>query len=63
MIAIDVRAPLHLIFIRRCGRLVPPGRSSASKDAELLMLRHDAAVPASSSATSMCGSDSPCGVP
>jgi hypothetical protein len=47
---------LHLIFIRRCGRLVLPGRSSASKDAELLVLRHDAAVLASNSATSMCGS-------
>ena len=50
---------LHLIFIRRYGRLVLPGRSSASKDAELLELRHEAAVLSSSSATSMCGSDSP----
>jgi hypothetical protein len=50
---------LHLIFIRRCGRLALPGRSSASKDAELLVLRHEAAVLASSSATSMCASDSP----
>jgi hypothetical protein len=53
---------LHLIFIRRYGRLVLPGRSSSSKDAELLELRHEAAVLSSSSATSMCGSDSPCGV-
>ena len=50
---------LHLIFILRYGRLVLPGRSSASKDAELLELRHEAAVLSSSSAMSMCGSDSP----
>jgi hypothetical protein len=35
---------LYLIFIRVCGRLVLLGRSSASKNAELLMLRHEAAV-------------------
>jgi putative transposase len=31
---------LYLIFVR----LVLPGRSSASKDAELLVLRHEVAV-------------------
>ena len=35
---------LYLIFIRVCGRLVLLGRSSASKDAELLVLRHEIAV-------------------
>ena len=35
---------LHLIFVRLCGWLVLLGRSSASKDAELLMLRHEVAV-------------------
>ena len=35
---------LCLIFIRVCGWLVLPGRSPASKDAELLVLRHGAAV-------------------
>ena len=34
---------LYLIFVRLCGRLVPLGRSSASEDAELLMLRHEVA--------------------
>jgi putative transposase len=32
---------LYLIFIRVCGWLVLPGRSSASKNAELLVLRHE----------------------
>jgi hypothetical protein len=31
---------LYLIFARVCGWLVLLGRSSASKDAELLVLRH-----------------------
>jgi putative transposase len=31
---------LYLIFIRVCGWLVLLGRSSASKDIELLVLRH-----------------------
>ena len=35
---------LYLIFVRLCGGLVLLGRSSASKDAELLVLRHEVAV-------------------
>src|SRR5205807_9982768 len=35
---------LYLIFIRLSGWLVLLGRSSASKDAELLGLRHEVAV-------------------
>jgi putative transposase len=35
---------LYLIFVRICGRLVLLGRSSASKDAELLVLRHEVSV-------------------
>jgi putative transposase len=35
---------LYLIFVRLCGCLVLLGRSSASKDAELLVLRHEVAV-------------------
>jgi hypothetical protein len=35
---------LYLIFIRICGWLVLLGRSSASKNAELLVLRHEIAV-------------------
>ena len=35
---------LYLIFVRLCGRLILLGRSSASKDAELLVLRHEVAV-------------------
>jgi putative transposase len=35
---------LYMIFVRLCGWLVLLGRSSASKDAELLVLRHEVAV-------------------
>ncbi len=35
---------LYLIFSRLCGRLVLLGRSTASKDIELLVLRHEVAV-------------------
>ena len=35
---------LYLIFIRLSGWLILLGRSSASKNAELLVLRHEVAV-------------------
>lgn len=35
---------LYLIFARLCSWLILLGRSSASKDAELLVLRHEVAV-------------------
>lgn len=39
----SLRSP-YLIFIRLCGWLVLLGRSTAAKDIELLVLRHEAAV-------------------
>src|SRR5712691_10321130 len=35
---------LYLIFVRVCGWMILIGRSSASKNAELLVLRHEVAV-------------------
>ena len=35
---------MYLILVRLCGWLVLLGRSSASKNAELLVLRHEVAV-------------------
>jgi putative transposase len=35
---------IYLIFVRVCGWLILLGRSSASKNAELLVLRHEVAV-------------------
>jgi hypothetical protein len=35
---------LYLVFVRLCGWLVLLGRPSASKDAELLVVRHEASM-------------------
>jgi putative transposase len=35
---------LYLIFVRLCGWLVVPSRSSASRGAELLVLRYEVVV-------------------
>jgi hypothetical protein len=36
---------LYLFFVRLCGWLVLLGRSSASKNAELLIVAHEVAAP------------------
>jgi hypothetical protein len=35
---------IYLIMIRVVGRLVLPGRGQASKDAEIMVLRHEVGV-------------------
>jgi putative transposase len=44
MIAAVSLSLLYLIFSRLLGSLTPLGRASASKDIELLVLRHEVAV-------------------
>ena len=51
---------LYLIFVRLCSWLVLLGGSTASKDAELPVLRHEVAVPPRQSAAP-AGLGRPCG--
>ena len=52
---------LYLIFLQLVGLLVLLTRSSASKDVELLVLRHEVAVPSSGRAN-LWGSEMRCSV-
>jgi putative transposase len=36
---------INIIFVRLCGWLILLGHSTVSKNAELLVLRHEVAVP------------------